>query len=51
MKVIDAEGPPNRTVMHCFSGDDHFARACLDRGGYLSFAGTITFKNNDHLRA
>jgi TatD DNase family protein len=50
VKVIDAEGPPNRTVMHCFSGDDHFAKACLDRGGYLSFAGTITFKNNDHLR-
>jgi TatD DNase family protein len=37
-------------VMHCFSGDDQFARACLDRGAYLSFAGTITFKNNDHLR-
>jgi TatD DNase family protein len=36
--------------MHCFSGDDHFARACLDRGAYLSFAGTITFKNNDQLR-
>jgi len=50
VKVIDAEGPPNRIVMHCFSGDDHFAKACLDRGGYLSFAGTITFKNNDHLR-
>ena len=50
VKVIDAEGPPNRIVMHCFSGDDHFAEACLDRGAYLSFAGTITFKNNDHLR-
>jgi TatD DNase family protein len=50
VKVIDAEGPPNRIVMHCFSGDDHFAKACLDRGAYLSFAGTITFKNNDHLR-
>ena len=50
VKVIDAEGPPNRIVMHCFSGDDHFAKACLDRGAYLSFAGTITFKNNAHLR-
>ncbi len=50
VKVIDAEGPPNRIVMYCFSGDDHFAKACLDRGAYLSFAGTITFKNNDHLR-
>jgi TatD DNase family protein len=50
LDVIDSEGPPARIVMHCFSGDDHFARACLDRGAYLSFAGTITFKNNDQLR-
>jgi TatD DNase family protein len=50
LDVIDSEGVPPRIVMHCFSGDDHFAKACLDRGAYLSFAGTITFKNNDHLR-
>jgi TatD DNase family protein len=50
LDVLDAEGAPARIVMHCFSGDDQFARACLDRGAYLSFAGTITFKNNDHLR-
>jgi TatD DNase family protein len=48
--VLDSQGPPARIVMHCFSGDDQFARDCLDRGAYLSFAGTITFKNNDHLR-
>jgi TatD DNase family protein len=51
LDVIDSVGAPPRIVMHCFSGDDQFARACLDRGAYLSFAGTITFKNNDHLRA
>jgi TatD DNase family protein len=50
LRVLDSEGPPGRIVMHCFSGDDQFARDCLDRGAYLSFAGTITFKNNDHLR-
>jgi TatD DNase family protein len=50
LAVIDSVGPPARIVMHCFSGDAQFARACLDRGAYLSFAGTITFKNNDHLR-
>jgi TatD DNase family protein len=37
--------------MHCFSGDADFARSCLDRGAYLSFAGTATFKNNESLRA
>jgi TatD DNase family protein len=36
--------------MHCFSGDAVFARACLDRGGWLSFAGTVTFKNAEPVR-
>jgi TatD DNase family protein len=36
--------------MHCFSGDADVARACLDRGAYLSFAGTVTFKNAQSLR-
>ncbi|HET9650485.1 MAG TPA: TatD family hydrolase [Microlunatus sp.] len=50
LDVLDAEGPPDRIVMHCFSGDAAFARACLERGAYLSFAGTVTFKANEHLR-
>jgi TatD DNase family protein len=50
LEVLDAEGPPDRWVMHCFSGDAGFARACLDRGAYLSFAGTVTFKNAAGLR-
>ncbi|MDH2414688.1 TatD family hydrolase [Nocardioides sp. CER19] len=50
LEVLDAEGTPDRWVMHCFSGDAAFARACLDRGAYLSFAGTVTFKNADGLR-
>jgi TatD DNase family protein len=50
LTMLDSEGLPGRVVMHCFSGDADFARACLDRGAYLSFAGTATFKNNDALR-
>jgi TatD DNase family protein len=50
LDVLDSEVPPARIVMHCFSGDDDFARACLNRGAYLSFAGTVTFKANDQLR-
>jgi TatD DNase family protein len=49
--MLDSEGAPGRVVMHCFSGDADFARECLDRGAYLSFAGTATFKNNDVLRS
>ena len=51
LAMLDTEGAPGRVVMHCFSGDADFARACLDRGAYLSFAGTATFKNNDVLRS
>ena len=45
LRIIDEEGAPERWVMHCFSGDEAFARRCLDRGAHLSFAGTVTFKN------
>ena len=50
LRVLDEEGLPDRVVMHCFSGDATFARACLDRGAHLSFAGTVTFKNAQPLR-
>jgi TatD DNase family protein len=50
LRVLDDEGVPDRTVMHCFSGDAAFARECLDRGMWLSFAGTVTFKSAEPLR-
>ena len=50
LEVLDSAGVPDRVVMHCFSGDADFARACLDRGAWLSFAGTVTFKNAEPLR-
>jgi TatD DNase family protein len=50
LRVVDEVGPPARWVMHCFSGDAGFAEECLARGAYLSFAGTVTFKNAEPLR-
>lgn len=50
LDVLDGEGTPDRVQMHCFSGDAGFARACLDRGFWLSFPGTVTFKANQELR-
>ncbi len=50
LATLDEHGMPERTVLHCFSGGVSFAKACLDRGAYLSFAGTVTFKNAQHLR-
>jgi TatD DNase family protein len=50
LRLLDEQGAPDRVVMHCFSGDADFAGACLDRGAWLSFAGTVTFKNAEPLR-
>ncbi|MGC4174507.1 TatD family hydrolase [Demequina sp.] len=50
LRVVDADTAPRAVIMHCFSGDAGFARECLDRGWYLSFAGTVTFKNAPGLR-
>jgi len=52
-EVIDTlrrVGAPERTVFHCFSGDAEMAKLCADEGWYLSFAGTVTFKNAANLR-
>ena len=43
-------GAPERVVFHCFSGDVELAEICQQNGWYLSFAGNITFKKNQHLR-
>ncbi|HEX6918461.1 MAG TPA: TatD family hydrolase [Phycicoccus sp.] len=50
LRVLGEEGAPERTVMHCFSGDIEMARECARRGYHLSFAGTVTFKNAKGLR-
>jgi TatD DNase family protein len=44
-----ATGPLNG-VLHSFTGDEAQARACLDLGLYISFAGMVTFKKSGELR-
>jgi TatD DNase family protein len=48
--VLDAEGVPEHTIFHCFSGGPDEARSCLTRGAYLSFSGIVTFKTAAVLR-
>ena len=50
LRILAEEGAPEKTVLHCFSGDVPMARECVDRGYYLSFSGTVTFKNARTLR-
>ncbi|MFI9270664.1 TatD family hydrolase [Kitasatospora sp. NPDC052896] len=48
--VLLAEGAPERTIFHCYSGDAEMAKVCAEHGWYLSFAGPVTFKANQPLR-
>ncbi|ROS75814.1 TatD DNase family protein [Curtobacterium sp. PhB130] len=50
VEVLDRVGAPEKTVFHCFSGGPDLARLCSERGWYMSFAGTVTFKNAALLR-
>ena len=43
--ILKAEGTPERTIFHCFTGGPDEARQCLRRGAYLSFSGIVTFKS------
>ena len=50
MRILQEEGSPEHTVMHCFSGDENLARNCVAEGYFLSFSGTVTFKNAREVR-
>jgi TatD DNase family protein len=51
VQVLQEEGAPERVVFHCFSGDEELAATCNREGWWMSFAGTLTFKNAANLRA
>lgn len=50
VETLKRLGAPDKVVLHCFSGDLEFAKICADQGWYMSFAGNITIKRNQHLR-
>jgi TatD DNase family protein len=49
--ILAAEGVPDRTVFHCFTGGIEEARRALALGASLSFSGLVTFKTADDLRS
>ena len=49
--ILDAEGVPERSVLHCFTGGPDEVRGCLDRGMYVSFSGIVTFKRAHDVKA
>jgi TatD DNase family protein len=51
IEVLLADGAPERTVFHCYSGDAAMAEVCAEHGWFLSFAGPVTYGANADLRA
>jgi len=49
--VLAAEGVPEHTIFHCFTGGADEARRALDLDAFLSFSGIITFPSAGEIRA
>ncbi len=50
LRILAEEGPPDKVVFHCFSGDEQMAKRCADAGYVMSFAGNLTFASAQGLR-
>ncbi len=50
LRMLAEEGPPDRVVFHCFSGDAAMVKQCAEAGYVMSFAGNVTFTNAQPLR-
>lgn len=50
VETLNRVGAPEKVVFHCYSGDTSLAEICNANGWYMSFAGNITIKRNQHLR-
>jgi TatD DNase family protein len=48
--VLDAEGVPERTILHCFTGGPDELDRCVRAGMFVSFSGIITFKSAGEVR-
>jgi len=44
--ILDGNNAVN-VVFHCFSGDEIFAQKIINKGWFISFTGTITYKNSN----
>lgn len=50
IETLLADGSPDGTVFHSFSGDAAMAELANEHGWYLSFSGTVSYKGNEHIR-
>jgi TatD DNase family protein len=50
VETLRRVGAPEKVIFHCYSGEPELAEICNANGWYMSFAGNITIKRNQHLR-
>lgn len=52
LRILDEESPDRklRGVIHCFTASAEMAKACLERGFYISISGIVTFKKSVDLQ-
>ena len=50
LDILRAEGVPERTVIHCFTGGPDELARCLDLGAHISFSGIVTFPKAPEVR-
>ncbi|MEX0790083.1 MAG: TatD family hydrolase [Actinomycetota bacterium] len=50
VEQLNLAGPPATLIFHCFSGGAPEARIAVEMGGYVSFAGNVSYKSAENLR-
>jgi TatD DNase family protein len=50
LDMLEQYGMPDRVVFHCWSGDAIELQRAVGLGGFISFAGNVSFKSADALR-
>ena len=50
LRILAEQGPPDKVIFHCFSGDARMAAQCAEAGYVMSFAGNVTFGSAQPLR-
>ncbi|MFA5698886.1 MAG: TatD family hydrolase [Sphaerochaeta sp.] len=51
IRLLSEHTFPFGGIFHCFSGSEALAHLALEKGFYLSFAGSLTYKGSDNLKA
>jgi TatD DNase family protein len=51
IEELEEAGPPDNLIFHCWSGDSGELERALALGAHVSFAGNLSFKSAENLRA